>query len=69
MNNIAISPHIAMYALQMQNVKRDTTKKHDVKILNSSNHTSDEKEGEKEEKEEEEEDGNKENERKITSDM
>ena len=67
MNNIAISPHIAMYALQMQNVKRDTTKKHDVKILNSSNHTSDEKEGEKEEEEEEEEEEREEG--KITSDM
>jgi hypothetical protein len=30
MNNVAISPHIGMYALQIQNVKRDVVKKIDV---------------------------------------
>jgi hypothetical protein len=35
MNNIAITPHIAMYALQIQNVKRDTVKKMDIKQLNA----------------------------------
>jgi hypothetical protein len=34
MNNIAISPYIAMYALQIQNVQRNTTKKMDVSELN-----------------------------------
>ena len=34
MNNIAISPYIAMYALQIQNVQRNTTKKMDVQELN-----------------------------------
>jgi hypothetical protein len=34
MNNVAIIPHIAMHALQLQNVKRDTVKKHDINILN-----------------------------------
>ena len=34
MNNIAISPYIAMYALQIQNVQRNTTKKMDVRELN-----------------------------------
>lgn len=40
MNNIAISPYIAMYALQMQNVKRDVVKKIDIKQLNMENHSS-----------------------------
>lgn len=53
MNNIAISPHIALYALQTQNVKRDVTKKHDVNILNSDSS----KEVEKEVKDEEGEEG------------
>jgi hypothetical protein len=35
MNNAAISPHIAMYALQLQNVKRNTVKKLDISQLNS----------------------------------
>jgi len=30
MNNIAISPHIALYALQIQNIKRDVVKKVDL---------------------------------------
>ena len=34
MNNIAISPYIAMHALQIQNIKRKTAKKHDIKELN-----------------------------------
>ena len=34
MNNIAISPHIFMYALQLQNVKRENVKKHDINELN-----------------------------------
>jgi len=34
MNNIAVSPYIAMYALQIQNVQRNTTKKMDVSELN-----------------------------------
>jgi hypothetical protein len=34
MNNAAISPHIFMYALQLQNVKRDSVKKHDITALN-----------------------------------
>jgi hypothetical protein len=37
MNNIAISPYIAMYALQMQNVKRDVVKKIDIKQLTLEN--------------------------------
>ena len=53
MNNIAISPHIALYALQTQNVKRDVTKKHDVNILNSDSS----KEVEKDVKDEEGEGG------------
>jgi hypothetical protein len=44
MNNIAISPYIAMYALQIQNVQRNTTKKMDVQELNKKPHTSEEKE-------------------------
>jgi hypothetical protein len=35
MNNAAISPYIAMYALQLQNVKRNTVKKLDTNHLNS----------------------------------
>lgn len=62
MNNIAISPHIALYALQTQNVKRDVTKKHDVNILNSDSS----KEVEKDVEEEEEEEGVKEEEDKKT---
>jgi len=34
MNNLAISPYIAMHALQIQNIKRKTTKNHDIKELN-----------------------------------
>ena len=34
MNNLAISPYIGMYALQMQNVKRNTAKKHSIHELN-----------------------------------
>jgi hypothetical protein len=34
MNNIAISPHIFMYALQNQNVERKTAKQIDIKTLN-----------------------------------
>ena len=34
MNNIAISPHIFMYALQNQNVERKIAKKIDIKTLN-----------------------------------
>jgi hypothetical protein len=34
MNNAAIVPHIALHALQLQNVKRDVAKKHDIKELN-----------------------------------
>jgi len=36
MNNAAITPHIAMYALQLQNVKRNTVKKMDISQLNES---------------------------------
>jgi len=36
MNNIAIVPHIGLYALQQQNVKRNVTKKHDIQELNNS---------------------------------
>ena len=35
MNNAAISPHIFMYALQLQNVKHDSVKKHDISALNN----------------------------------
>jgi hypothetical protein len=35
MNNIAISPHIFMYALQNQNVERKIAKKINIKTLNS----------------------------------
>ena len=34
MNNLAISPYIAMYALQIQNVKRNTVKKASIQELN-----------------------------------
>jgi hypothetical protein len=61
MNNIAISPHIALYALQTQNVKRDVTKKHDVNILNSDSS----KEVEKEVKVEEGEEGEEEDKKTI----
>jgi len=36
MNNIAITPHICMYALQQQNVKRDVLKKIPIEELNKS---------------------------------
>lgn len=35
MNNIAISPYIAMYALQIQNVKRNVAKKASIEELNT----------------------------------
>ena len=34
MNNIAISPYIALYALQIQNVKRNVAKKASIEELN-----------------------------------
>jgi hypothetical protein len=37
MNNLAISPYIAMYALQIQNIKRNTNKKMDIRELNTEN--------------------------------
>lgn len=37
MNNVSIVPHIAMHALQLQNVKRDVVKKRDIKELNEKN--------------------------------
>jgi hypothetical protein len=33
MNNLAISPYVIMYALQNQNIKRNTTKKVDINLL------------------------------------
>ena len=35
MNNVAISPYIAMYALQIQNVKRNTSKTANIEALNN----------------------------------
>lgn len=48
MNNAAILPHIAMHALQLQNIKREVVKKHDIQELNnpapdSTNETTNEK--------------------------
>ena len=37
MNNLAISPYIAMHALQIQNIKRNTNKKIDIQELNGKN--------------------------------
>jgi hypothetical protein len=34
MNNIAISPYIGMYALQIQNIKRNVAKKASIEKLN-----------------------------------
>lgn len=39
MNNIAISPHIFMYALQNQNVERKIAKQIDIKKLNQLSKT------------------------------
>lgn len=39
MNNIAISPYIAMYALQIQNVKRNVAKKASIEELNIESKT------------------------------
>jgi hypothetical protein len=38
MNNAAITPYIALYALQIQNVKRNTTKKVNINELNNEVH-------------------------------
>jgi hypothetical protein len=37
MNNLAISPHIFMYALQQQNVKREVVKKYPIEELSAKN--------------------------------
>jgi len=37
MNNAAIVPHIAMHALQLQNVKREVVKKRNIKEFNNKN--------------------------------
>ena len=34
MNNLAITPYIGLHALQIQNVKRNTIKKHNIKEIN-----------------------------------
>jgi len=39
MNNIAISPYIGMYALQIQNVKRNTSKTANIDVLNKKEDT------------------------------
>jgi len=36
LNNIAIIPHITLYALQLQNIKHEVIKKMDINELNSS---------------------------------
>ena len=36
MNNISIIPHIALYALQLQNIKHEVIKKIDINELNTS---------------------------------
>ena len=36
MNNIAVLPYIGLHALQIQNVKRNTTKKVSINELNSN---------------------------------
>ena len=38
MNNVAISPNIFMYALQNQNVERNTVRQIDIKTLQKTNH-------------------------------
>ena len=43
MNNIAISPYIGMYALQIQNVKRNTSKTANIDVLNKKEDTAVEK--------------------------
>jgi len=52
MNNIVISPQIAMYAIQIQNIVRNVTKKHDIRELNKVNKYSKSDLGEKEEEDE-----------------
>ena len=42
MNNAAICPHIFMYGLQLQNIKRDSVKKHDITALNKKVKTTEE---------------------------
>jgi hypothetical protein len=44
MNNIAISPYVAMYALQIQNVKRNVAKKVSINELNVKTTSSDSEE-------------------------
>ena len=38
MNNIAITPYIALHALQIQNVKRNVVKKVSINELNNQTH-------------------------------
>ena len=47
MNNAAITPYIALYALQIQNVKRNTTKKVNINELNNEVHIINNARGEK----------------------
>tara|TARA_B110000093_G_C12972399_1_gene413581 strand:+ start:16283 stop:17305 length:1023 start_codon:yes stop_codon:yes gene_type:complete len=41
MNNLAIAPHIAMYALQLQNIKQDNIKKHEEYMSNEPENVED----------------------------
>ena len=41
MNNIAITPYVALHALQIQNVKRDVVKKVNIETLNNTSSTND----------------------------
>ena len=54
MNNIAIVPHVVLYSLQLQNIKRDSIKKMDIQELNTKtvNQESNGKEKEKEKEKE-----------------
>ena len=53
MNNAAISPHIFMYGLQLQNVKRDSVKKHDISVLNKESPDENKKKYDKKKKDKE----------------
>jgi len=43
MNNLAITPYIALHALQIQNVKRDVVKKVNINTLNNKEYISENK--------------------------
>jgi hypothetical protein len=54
MNNLAVAPHIFLYTLQMQNIKRETIKKRDIRELKKEDKNDKKDKNDKDDKEDKE---------------